>query len=156
TSGSPPGVRGENLADVCLIEMSLAAGATPENPSSPGWPAISPAMSVPWPSQSVRPSVDSTKSPPGSTLGSRGPGCTPVSMTATVWPSPGECRQAWVRLSATWLGLTAPGSVPGSTVVDVHGLRCCIGCAGPALPDGGGVCASTDGGMTAPAAGHAT
>ena len=84
TSGSPLGVRGENFADVCLIEMSRAAGATPENPSPPGWPAIRPATSVPWPSQSVRPSVDSTKSPPGSTFGSRGPGCTPVSMTATV------------------------------------------------------------------------
>lgn len=83
-SGSPPGVRGENLADDVLIDTTRAAGATPENPSSgDGWPAMIPATSVPCPSQSVRPSVASTKSPPGSTLGSRGPGRTPVSRTAT-------------------------------------------------------------------------
>ena len=90
-----------------------AAGATPENPSAPGWPAMRPATSVPCPSQSVRPSVDSTKSPPGSTLGSRGPGRTPVSMTATslafaaaVLPGPGQVER-------NWFGLTAPGIAAG-------------------------------------------
>src|ERR1700741_4314876 len=40
SSGSPPGVRGENFADVVLIDSTRAAGATPEKPSSPGWPAM--------------------------------------------------------------------------------------------------------------------
>src|ERR1700758_3645671 len=75
SSGSPPGVRGENLADVTLIDSTRAAGATPEKPSSPagpGWPATIPATRVPCPSQSVKPSVGSTTLPPGSTFGSRG------------------------------------------------------------------------------------
>ena len=34
--GSPPDVRGENLAEVTLMDSTRAAGATPEKPSSPG------------------------------------------------------------------------------------------------------------------------
>src|SRR5690242_14382876 len=59
--GSPPGVLGENLADIARSDSTRAAGATPEKPSSAaGWPAMMPATRVPCPSQSVRPSVVST------------------------------------------------------------------------------------------------
>ncbi|SHV23161.1 Uncharacterised protein [Mycobacteroides abscessus subsp. abscessus] len=59
--GSPPAVsRGENLEDSWRIEISLAAGAIPENPSGPGWAPMIPATMVPCPSQSVSPSVDWT------------------------------------------------------------------------------------------------
>ncbi len=152
-SGSPPGVRGENFADVVLIDTTRAAGATPAKPSSPGWPAMSPATSVPWPSQSVRPSVASTKSPPGSTFGSRGPGRTPVSSTATSWPSPRENCHAPGRFSVAWLGVTAAGSLPGMTPATLHGPRCSIGCTGPGVPLGGGTPGSTFGASMASAEG---
>src|ERR1700731_1556660 len=157
SSGSPPGVRGENFADVALIDSTRAAGATPEKPSSPagaGWPAMIPATRVPCPSQSVRPSVVSTKSPPGSTLGRRGPGRTPVSMTATSWPSPRENCHASGRFSVAWLGVTTLGSLPGMTPEALHGPRCSIGCPGPGAPLGGGTLGSTVGGLIA-AAGQA-
>jgi hypothetical protein len=99
-TGSSPALRGANRADVERMEITRAPGATPEKPSLPGWPAIRPATRVPWPSQSVSPSPVSTKSPPASTFGSRGPGRTPVSMTATVCPSPRPYRHAPDRLSA--------------------------------------------------------
>src|SRR6516225_1481589 len=130
SSGSPPGgdgFNGENFADVILIDSTRAAGATPEKPSSPGWPAMMPATRVPCPSQSVRPSVVSTKSPPGSTLGSRWPGRTPVSMTATSWPSPRENCHAAGRFSIVPLGVGTPGSLPGTTPEVLHGPRCSIG-----------------------------
>ena len=57
SAGSPPPVRGANFADVTRNDSSRAEGAMPAKASSPGWPAISPATSVPCPSQSVRPSV---------------------------------------------------------------------------------------------------
>ncbi|CNZ08261.1 Uncharacterised protein [Mycobacterium tuberculosis] len=144
--GSPPDVRGENFVDIALMDSSRAAGATPEKPSLPGWPATIPATRVPCPSQSVSPSVDSTKSPPASTLGSRGPGCTPVSMIATSWPSPRENCQAAGRFSIVWLGVGTPGSVPGITPETLHAPRCSIGATGPGSPLGGCAAASTTGG----------
>lgn len=56
SAGSSPGLAGAKRAEVCRNEINRAAGATPENPSGPGWPAMMPATIVPWPSQSVRPS----------------------------------------------------------------------------------------------------
>lgn len=67
------------------------AGATPENPSGPGCPAISPPR-TPWLSQVGQP-VGRFDEAAGSTLGRRGPVHT-APITATVCPSPRLCRHA--------------------------------------------------------------
>ncbi len=69
SSGSPPGVRGENLADVTRSTAPAPRARPPRNRRHRVWPAMRPATSVPCPSQSVRPSVDSTKSPPACDVG---------------------------------------------------------------------------------------
>ncbi len=52
-----------------------------------------------------------------------------------------------------WLGVIAPGSVPGMTPDVLHGPRCSIGCPGPGDPLGGGTPGSTVGGLMADAGG---
>src|SRR3984893_3482693 len=58
--GSPPAPRAENFPDVTRNDTNRAPGAMPAKPSLLGWTAIRPATAVPRPSQSARPSVDST------------------------------------------------------------------------------------------------
>src|SRR6187551_2906574 len=112
---SPDATFPTNSASVTRTGRILAAGARPRNPMPfAGAAATMLATAVPWPTQSVRPSVEPSMSCPCRT---RWPnvasGDTPESITATVSPVPSATPVS----PSTPLAATAHGTADGSLTV---------------------------------------